>query len=64
MTGSYHFLYVVVLWLSLHVVLIDSVSRKLELVLQVEGEPAGLMPADRNKLLVSSVHYTFDSCVS
>ncbi|KAG7225481.1 hypothetical protein INR49_027476, partial [Caranx melampygus] len=34
--------------LSLHLVLIGSVSRELEFVLQVEREPAGLVPADRN----------------
>lgn len=58
MTGSYHFLYVVVLWLPLHIVWIGSVSRKLELILQVKGEPAGLMPAYRNNKVTLQTFYT------
>ena len=41
---GYHFLKVLVLLLSLQIVLIGS--RKLEFILQVEGKPAGLMPAN------------------
>lgn len=55
LVSGYHFLKVLVLLLSLQIVLIGS--RKLEFILQVEGKPASLMPANGDKQLTLNTFY-------
>lgn len=54
--GIYHFLHVLILLLSLLVLLIGPVSGQLQVVFQIKGEPAGLVPAHRKNDKYKTLH--------